>query len=167
MAFLINIFQDFCTRKVNLRSPIQRHRLRVLERELPALWSSLHEILIFERTSSYLPRDVAQIVEKLISMRHDIFSNAPERNENDYIRSLKYYIGTSLKFQTIIYPINTIKSHIHTLQSYNLTIQNTGCTKNEFPICFLLLYCFLLIQIVNVGGVLKNSGNQSSQLFLI
>ena len=102
-------------------------------------------------------------------MRHDIFSNAPERNENDYIRSLQYYIGTSLKlkFKTIIYPINTIKSHIptfthshiHTLQSYNLTIQNTGCTKSEFPICFLLLYCFLLIQIVNVGGVLKNSGN--------
>ena len=57
----------------------------MLKSELPPLMGQLFGILALEKTSRFLPIDVACIVIKLIEIRKGIFTSAAQRFSSDYI----------------------------------------------------------------------------------
>ena len=80
----LDILSDYCNERLDLRAHQNLNRLQIVEREIPALWSSLKNILKLEKRSNYLPKDVASVVLELISIWKNIFINAAERSDDQY-----------------------------------------------------------------------------------
>ena len=78
------ILQDFAEENIDLRSPHNIDKLNTLQKEISPLWTSLRKILGKEKTSKYLPRDVAAIVLKIIEIRKNTFRNASQRHSTNY-----------------------------------------------------------------------------------
>ena len=78
----LKYLKKFCTSELDLRHPTNMEKLSIVQNELPALWSSLLQILILEKEDKYLPSDVASIVLELIRMRREIYNNAIKRKED-------------------------------------------------------------------------------------
>ena len=75
-------FQDWCNQTVDIRSHEHRDKLALLRRELPPLMDQLLDILTLEKTSRFLPQDVASIVMKLIDIRVNF--KKTKRKTSDY-----------------------------------------------------------------------------------
>ena len=80
----LTILRNFCSQSINLRTPEQANNLSKVQKELPAIWSTLLNILNLEKLN-FLPDDVSNIVQKLITMKTEIISKAPERFSENYI----------------------------------------------------------------------------------
>ena len=81
----LQILMDFCNEQLDLRSNTNREKIETLKREFPALWSSLQEILLLEKTHRYLPPDTSAIVRRLLEIRVSIFENSLMRDDDrDY-----------------------------------------------------------------------------------
>ena len=69
----LEILRGFCVEAVNIRDIENWQYLKIVAEEMPPLWLMLVKILDYEKTS-YLPLDVANIVEHLIRVREEIFT---------------------------------------------------------------------------------------------
>ena len=78
------ILKDFAEENIDLRSPDNIDKLNTLQKEISPLWTSLRKILGKEKTSKYLPKDVGELVLKLIQIRKNTFRNASQRSSTDY-----------------------------------------------------------------------------------
>ena len=76
--------QDFAEERVDLRSPENIDKLKQLMDEIPHLWNSLKTILGLEKRLKYLPKEVSNVVLRLIQMRTDMFRNSTQRKNEDY-----------------------------------------------------------------------------------
>ena len=81
----LQILQSFCEQTLNVRSAENQQHLNILIRELPALWPNLLDIMNLECSQS-LPNEVAAIVIRMIEIRRGTFTNAAQRNNDDYVR---------------------------------------------------------------------------------
>ena len=52
--------------------------------EIPNLWNSLKQILTLEKRMKYLPKEVSDVLLRLIKMRTDMFRNSTQRKNEDY-----------------------------------------------------------------------------------
>ena len=80
----LQILRLFCEQALHIRSPEQQDKLKLILRELPALWPNLMDILEIE-CSEFLPDELARVVLKMIEIRRGTFRNAAQRNDEDYI----------------------------------------------------------------------------------
>ena len=64
----LNILNDFCNRTLDLRSRDQSEEIKLMKREFPMLWSSLMDIMSLEKHLRYLPEDVSNILQTLITI---------------------------------------------------------------------------------------------------
>ena len=80
----LNILNDFCNRTLDLRSRDQSEEIKLMKREFPMLWSSLMDIMSLEKHLRYLPEDVSNILQTLITIRVDTFSKSAMREEEQY-----------------------------------------------------------------------------------
>ena len=81
----LQILQSFCDQTLNVRLAQNQQNIKILAKELPALWPNLLDVMNLE-SSLFLPNEVAQIVKKMIEIRRGTFDNAARRSDNDYIR---------------------------------------------------------------------------------
>ena len=80
----LQILRLFCEQALHIRSPEQQDKLKLILRELPALWPNLMDILEIE-CSEFLPDELARVVLKMIEIRRGTFRNAAQRSDEDYI----------------------------------------------------------------------------------
>ena len=79
----LNYLELFCQETLDLRSVDEIEKLEFMQKQLPAFWPMLTNILDLEGTK-YLPPDVKCIVLKLIDIRKTTFLSAATRNDDDY-----------------------------------------------------------------------------------
>ena len=80
----LTYLDSFCRGELDVRSVEESDKLIFLQKQLPAFWPLLTDILDLEGTK-YLPASIAAIVLKLILIRKNTFINATARNNDDYI----------------------------------------------------------------------------------
>ena len=80
----LNILNDFCNRTLDLRSRDQSEEIKLMKREFPMLWSSLMDIMSLEKHLRYLPEDVSNILQTLITIRVETFTKSAVREEEQY-----------------------------------------------------------------------------------
>jgi hypothetical protein len=80
----LQILEEFCQERLDLRSAGNGDKQKIVASELPALWPNMLDILNLEK-KNYLPQDVSTIVLKLIQIRKNTFLNAAARCSSDYI----------------------------------------------------------------------------------
>ena len=105
----LRYLKKFCISELDLRHPSNMEKLRIVENELPALWSSLLQILTLEKEDKYPPSDVASIVLELIKMRKEVFNNATKRNDDgsDYF----YWDDDAEQHPLMFYPNWKVKKY--------------------------------------------------------
>ena len=79
----LNYLELFCHETLDLRSVDEIEKLDFMQKQLPAFWPLLTNILDLEGTK-YLPTDIKCIVLKLIDIRKNTFLTAATRNDDDY-----------------------------------------------------------------------------------
>ena len=80
----LNILYNFADEELDLRSTEQSDQVDIVEKDFPTFWESMKEILIYEKHLRFLPRDVAQIVKKLVEIRMSTFSESAKRYDENY-----------------------------------------------------------------------------------
>ena len=80
---VLDLLQDFINRTLDIFSANQKNNLDIIRKEVPALWKSIYEIMLLEK-SRHLDDDMKEIMQKLIDMRIEIFEKAAERLSSDY-----------------------------------------------------------------------------------
>ena len=53
--------------------------------EIPHLWNSLKQILSLEKRLKYLPKEVSNVILRLIQMRTEMFRKSTQRKDEDYL----------------------------------------------------------------------------------
>ena len=79
----LTYLESFCHESLDIRSVEEMDKLGFVQKQIPAFWPILTDILNLEGTK-YLPVDVRAIVLKLVAMRRNTFINAATRNNEDY-----------------------------------------------------------------------------------
>ena len=79
----LSILTLFCQREIDLRTSAHYRELKVVEKEVPPLWTILIDILTFEN-DNFLPPDIQNVILKILEIRSNIFRNAAIRHEEDY-----------------------------------------------------------------------------------
>ena len=100
----LDILRSYCNEELDVKNIENIEDLRDLQEEMPVLWPMLDDICTLEG-SSFLPREVAEIVIKLLDIRKDTFINAKSRDEVEYIP----YDGQ--EHPTMCYPNNKLLEH--------------------------------------------------------
>ena len=80
----LNILNDFCDKRLDLRSPERGEQIKQMKKEFPTLWCSLMDILSLEKNHRYLPDDVTKILKTLITIRMETFSKSVIRKDHQY-----------------------------------------------------------------------------------
>ena len=93
------ILRGFCVGEIDLRSIDNQKWLNIVEVEMPPFWEILKDILGIEERG-YLPVDVADVVEEMIKIRENTFSNALGRENIEY----KQWEDPSVEHPTMYYP---------------------------------------------------------------
>ena len=81
--FPLELLKQFCERRLNLRTQEQKENVVTMKRELPVIWMIIRDIFEIE-SQTWLPRDVEQILLKIVHIRRYIFMNSAERFSSDY-----------------------------------------------------------------------------------
>ena len=100
----LDILQNFCNEDIDLKDIENIEELRLMQEQIPVLWTILDDICLFEG-ETYLPRTVSGIVLKLLDIRKNTFINAAKRNEIQYVP----YEGG--EHPTMCYPNNKLKEY--------------------------------------------------------
>ena len=79
----LKLLQSFCLEDLDLRIVENNLQLQTISSSLPALWPILEEICLLEKTK-FLPKEVSEIIIKLLTLRNETFSNAATRSNSDY-----------------------------------------------------------------------------------
>ena len=79
----LNYLELFCHKTLDLRSVDEIEKLDFMQKQLPAFWPMLTNLLDLEGTK-YLPTDIKCIVLKLIDIRKNTFLTAAPWNDDDY-----------------------------------------------------------------------------------
>ena len=93
-----------CEGAINIKTVEHQDKLLCVIQQLPVMWPILENICNFER-SCIFPREVSDIVLKLLEIRENTFRNAADRNENAYH---DYEAGEPL---TMCFPNNPTIKH--------------------------------------------------------
>lgn len=80
---VLHLLQDFINGTIDIFSGNQKKNLDHIRKEVPALWKSIYQIMLLEK-SRHLNDDMKEILQKLIIQRTEIFENAAERSSSDY-----------------------------------------------------------------------------------
>ena len=81
----LRVLREFAQERVDLRSPENSNKLKLLMNEIPPLWHSLTRILSKEKQLQFLPNDVSAVILKLIEIRTEMFRNSATRRNEDYV----------------------------------------------------------------------------------
>lgn len=100
----LDILRSFCNEDLAVKAIENIEELRVLSEEVPVLWSILDDICNLEKCS-FLPREVALIVVRLLDIRRNTFIQAKNRDDTFY----QPYVGR--EHPTMCYPNNKLKEY--------------------------------------------------------
>ena len=79
----LDYLSQFCKEDLDLRVVENGRELKSVKKCFPALWPILEEICSTEK-SNFLPREVSEIVLKMLAIRNETFHNAAKRSNTDY-----------------------------------------------------------------------------------
>ena len=118
----IKYLRQYCLREIDIRENSNQAILKLLSSELPAIFPTLLEIVSFEE-SDFLPRDLSQIILKLILIRTNTFKNSTPRYQEDYIKYDKVCDNPTKFFPTFK------KLFYEKLYEVNRNLDSDGCQK--------------------------------------
>ena len=80
----LNALEKFCREEKNIRSVENLNDLKLVTSQIPPFWDILIGICGIEN-ETFLPKDIAKIVLRMIQIRHDTYHNVtPPRYRDDY-----------------------------------------------------------------------------------
>lgn len=118
---VLEVLQDFIDGSIDICSANQKENLDLIRKEVPALWKSIHSILMLEK-ARHLKSDMKEILRMLIYMRVHIFETAAQRSSSE---NIKWEGG---EHQTMYYPLWKI---LHYPKHYNIGKANNKNIQKE------------------------------------
>ena len=78
----LDYLKQYCLQQIDLRSPRNIDKLKIVQLELPAIWLRIVDILKLEKEEKYLPAYVSLIIIQLLKIRRSMYKQATKRKDD-------------------------------------------------------------------------------------